>query len=83
MLTQKEMTAHIRKRIKVAGIKAKVSMKGNTISINVPTYESEFSIDEQKQIKHIAICNKLTSINSFPIDIDRHTNPHSFHFYHN
>jgi len=85
-MTHKELTAHIRNRIKAAGIKAKVRMiDGNAgakvIQVNVPEYGMEFSHAEQREIRLIAQVNKLTLVRGMEIDLDRMTDPHSFDFY--
>ena len=79
----KEMTAHIRKRIKHEGIKARVRIApgGGCIQVFVPFYGMGFSEDEQRKIKHIAICNKLTWVRQLPIIMDQITNPYDFKFY--
>jgi hypothetical protein len=80
-MTHKEMTAHIRNRIKVAGIKAKVKMQdGYTISVDVPAYGIEFTEEDQRTIRHIADCNRLTWVRGLKIDVDQMTNPHEFKF---
>lgn len=83
-MNHKEMTAHIRKRIKAAGIKAKVRMwHGGHIQVNASAYGIEFTEEEQREIRHIAICNKLTWVRDLPIDVNKMTNPHDFNFYYN
>lgn len=57
-------TKHIRGRLKAAGIKAKcrcfVACQVQYITVNPPTFEAEFSTEEQKLILNIADCNGLT-----------------------
>ena len=57
-------TKHIRGRLKAAGVKAKcrcfVACQTQCIVINPPTYEAEFSHEEQRAILQIADCNGLT-----------------------
>ena len=83
----KEMTAHIRDRIKAAGIKAKVRKldetptMGGVIQINVPTYEAEFSEHEQRSIRGLAATNGLTMVRGQPIDVERMTDPKTMSFY--
>ena len=84
MLTTKEMTAHIRKRIKVAGIKARVRMtSGSTGGIQVfpVAHEIEFTEDEQRQIRFLAKTNKLTCVRGVEIDVERMTDPHGMEFF--
>ena len=83
----KEMTAHIRDRIKAVGIKAKVRKwdetptMGGFIQINVPAYEAEFSEHEQRAIRNIAAVNGLTLVRGQPIDVERMTDPKTMSFY--
>lgn len=85
VMNHKELTAHIRNRIKAAGIKAKCKMQEyngcQVISIDVPEYNAEFSEEEQRQIRLIAKCNKLTFARGMEIDMERMTNPKEFKFF--
>lgn len=85
MLNHKDMTAHIRNRIKVAGIKAKVSMQvscgSRVIYVRVPRYELSFSDDEQRTIRSIAKANRLTWVRSGEIDVERMTDPQEMWFH--
>ena len=85
MLNHKEMTAHIRNRIKVAGIKARVRMQdccgSKVLQVNAPAYGVEFTNEQQQTIRHIAKCNGLTWVRGAEIDVERMTNPHDFNFY--
>lgn len=88
MVTHKEMTKNIRNRIKQAGIKANVRMQdgcegSKKIQVNVIEYGMEFSEEEQRKIRHIAVCNRLTWVKMMPIDIEQMTNPFDFNFYFN
>ena len=49
-MNHKEMTAHIRSRIKAAGIKARVRMMSGGIQVYTPKYGVEFSEEEQRTI---------------------------------
>tara|TARA_R100000008_G_C3563737_1_gene157823 strand:+ start:72 stop:392 length:321 start_codon:yes stop_codon:yes gene_type:complete len=85
-LNHKEMTSHIRKRIKIAGVKANVRMQkglGNDkiIQVNTIEYGVEFTKEEQRAIRHIAVCNNLTWVRNMPIDVEQMTNPYDFNFY--
>lgn len=80
-LSLKQMTAHLRKRIKQAGIKARIDMMGATIRVFPPTYGIEFTDDQQRAIRQLAVSNRLTWVRNLPIDVEQMTNPHSFHFY--
>jgi len=81
----KEFTAHIRNRICISGIKARVRMLdvcgSKVIQVNVPSYEIEFTLEEQKRINEIAVNNDLTLVRGLPIVIDQGTNPKAFNFY--
>ena len=83
-LTHKELTAHLRKRIKVAGIKARVDMMKTcgceAIRVFVPAFEVTFTEAEQREIAHIAKVNGLTYANGLEIQVDT-AHPQSFHFY--
>ena len=79
-----QMAAHIRNRIKAAGIKANVRVapgRGAVVQVNAPAYGVDFTEDQQREIRHIAVCNRLTWACGQPIDVDQMTNPHSFNFY--
>lgn len=84
-MTNKEMTAHIRRRIKQARIKVRckgyMSCGNFVIRIDVPAYELEFSEEEQKKIRTIAQVNHLTWVQGMEIDVMRMTNPKEFVFY--
>lgn len=84
-MNHKEMTAHIRNRIKKAGIKARVRMQeycGYTvIQVNAPEYGVEFSSESQREICLIAQCNGLTFAQGMEINVNQDTNPFEFNFY--
>lgn len=83
-MTHKEMTASIRKRIKVAGIKARVDMAEacgvKYIRVFVPKFDATFTDDEQRKIRFIAKLNRLTRARRSEIDVERMTDPQSMHF---
>jgi len=83
-MNHKEMTAHIRNRIKVAGIAAgcsKYTSCGvNWIRVSVTSYEQDFTPCEQSRIKLIAQSNGLTLARGLPINFDNSTNPKELHF---
>ena len=85
MLNHKEMTANIRKLIKAAGIKALVRKQegcgSKVIQVNCPSFGVDFTNDEQKIIREIAVRNNLTWVRGMPIDINQNTNPSVFDFY--
>jgi hypothetical protein len=80
-MNTKEMTAHLRNRIKAAGIKAKVRFMGNEIQVNKPAYDVEFTVEQQRAIRHIAMCNNLTLVRGMAIVLDQDTDPHGFGFF--
>jgi hypothetical protein len=71
-LTHKEITAHLRKRIAVAGIKARVRLYeacgDRYIQVSGATFEAEFSEEEQRTIRQIAKTNGLTFAQGMEID---------------
>lgn len=72
MYNHKEKTAHIRKLIKAAGIKARVrkyvACGTKYIQVFTPAHNSLFTADEIKAFTHIADCNKLTGARCSKID---------------
>lgn len=85
-LTHKQMTKHIRNRIKRAGVKANVRMQkglGNDriIQINTIEYGLEFTQEEQRTIRQIAKTNRLTHVMGVEIVVEQDTNPFDFNFY--
>lgn len=84
-MDHKTLTAHIRKRIKVSGIEAKVKMQHycgeQVIAVDVPNATAVFTESEQASIKLIAQCNHLTFARGLAIDLHRHTHPKAFKFY--
>ena len=84
-MNHKEITAHIRKRIVAAGIKAKCKMQNYcgymVVAVDVPSYDVDFTVEQQHVIKLAAKVNKLTSAQGMAIDLDRATNPKEFKFY--
>ena len=85
-MTHKEMTAHIRYRVKVAGVKAKVKMAepqigDRQIRVACPAYDRPFTDDEQRQIRFIAKVNGLTRARGSEIDVERMTDPMEMVFY--
>jgi hypothetical protein len=85
-LSHKEMAKHIRNRIKIAGIKARVWMQPNTfgdnvISVATTEYNVEFTNEEQKTIRQIAKSNDLTWVRGLEIDVDLPSDPNQMNFY--
>jgi hypothetical protein len=76
MMNHSEMTAHIRKRIKASGIKARVRKSvvsgvfgAGGIQIMTPSYDVKFSGEESREIAFICDCNRLTGVRGDPIDV--------------
>ena len=84
-LSHKEMTAWIRTCIRRHKIKARVRKKtfcgDKIIQVSVPTYDSEFTEQEQREIRQIAIDNGLTWVMSMEINPEQMTNPKAFNFF--
>ena len=83
-LTHKDITGHIRSRVKIAGIKARVTMSdacGQPV-VHVFTIgpDVSFTEAEQREIRHIAKCCKLTKAKGLEIDVERMTDPHGMRF---
>lgn len=83
-MSHKEITAHIRGRIKHAGIKARVRLYeacgSRFIQIAGITPDAEFTDEQQREIRIIAQVNGLTLSRGMPIDIEQMTNPKQFDF---
>lgn len=82
-MTTTQTAAHIRSRIKHAGIKARVRVApgGGVVQVIAPTAEARFSDDDQRTIRFIAKCNRMTWVRGLEIDIEQMTNPAEFNFY--
>lgn len=85
MLGHKEMAKHMRNLIKREGINARVKMNKacgySYITVCVPEYNVQFTDEEQRKIRFIADCNKLTCIRGVKIDVNRMTDPMQIDFY--
>jgi len=86
-MTNKEMTAHIRSRIKAAGIKARVIGRHicgeNRITIATQSYDARFNSKELRDIAVIASANRLTMVMGVAINlntIDKLTGANEFVF---
>ena len=77
---QKATTAGVRSDIKEAGINARVSMQpgGDGIRVDTPTYEAQFSHDEQKMIGRIADAHGLAAVRGQGIDTTHDVHGHGF-----
>jgi len=83
-LNHKEVTAHVRRRIAVAGITASVrkytSCGVNWVHVSTTKPDAIFTPCEQNAIKIIAQANGLTGGRGLEIRFDSSTNPQEFHF---
>jgi len=84
-MTHKEMTAHIRHRLAMAGVKAKCKMNDfcghKMVTIATPTFNSVFTPEAQSLIVGIVLANRLTKIRGLPvIDNGTHTYGGNFEF---
>jgi len=74
-MTHKEMTAHIRNRIKAAGIKAKCKMSEycgcKVITVAVPSFNARFTPDQIREFCMAAKANGLTFSQGLEIDPDQ------------
>lgn len=65
-MTHKEMTAHIRNRLKVMGVNARVKMNDfnghRIVTVVVPVYEYRWTQEERDAILLVASVNGLTFI---------------------
>ena len=82
-MTITQTAAHIRGRIRHAGIKARVRVApgGGVVQVVAPTADAVFSDAAQREIRLIAKCNRLTWVRGMEIDIEQMTNPSVFSFY--
>lgn len=73
-LTHKEMTKHVRGRLKASGIKARCRLYEacgvRCIQISTPEYGKHFTPDQLREIGVIAQVNGLTDARRSPIDMD-------------
>jgi ATP-dependent Zn protease len=72
--SHKEVTAHIRKRLKAAGIKAKCKMVSycgrDTVQVAVPTFESRFTSEQIREFVTAAKVNGMTGCRGMELDIE-------------
>lgn len=83
-MTQAEATKHLRKRIQVAGIKARVrQLPASKTGLQVfpIAYGVEFSVAEQRTIRLIAQVNNLTLARGMAIVVDQDTDPFGIEFH--
>lgn len=75
-MTHKEMTAHIRSRLKAEKIKARVRMDAATfglppsIYVDTPAFDARFTAEEARRIAEIAVANRLTLTRGAPVDVE-------------
>jgi hypothetical protein len=74
MKTHKEITKHIRGRLKAHKVPARVKMNdfcGKTVvTIVTPTYDFRWTPEQLREIGICAQVNKLTRAQGMPIDLD-------------
>lgn len=82
-MTITEKAAHLRSRIKHAGIKARVRVApgGGSIQVNAPAFGVEFDENAQRQIRFIAKVIGYTLVRGMEINVEQMTNPCEFNFY--
>lgn len=70
----KDITAHIRKRLKAAGIKAKCKMVSfcgcDTVQVAVPSFESRFTSNQIREFVTAAKVNGLTGSRGMELDVE-------------
>lgn len=80
----KEMCSHIRNRVKVAGIKSRVSIREacgvRYIQVSIVDFAVKFTDEQQRLIREIAKVNGLTWNRGGEIIVDQMTNPDTFQF---
>lgn len=76
-MTHKEITNHFRKRVKAAGIAARVKMNEacgiKYVTVVTPNYEARFNSDHLREIAIIAQVLKLTGARGSVIDLNNIT----------
>lgn len=85
-MNHKEMTAHIRRRLSVSGIKASCRKQticgARIVSVSPPAHNVEFTEDEQRQILLIGKVNGLTLVRGLAIETEGPmVHPHGVDFY--
>jgi hypothetical protein len=78
------LAAHFRHLLKRDGIKARCRVtpgSSKSIRIHPVAYGIEFDENTQRDIRTLAVHNRLTSVRGLPIDVERMTNPHGMEFY--
>lgn len=72
-MNHKEITAHIRRRMKANGVNARVKMDEycgtKVITVSVPNAAYVWSNEEAKEIAVCVMVNRLTGARGTPIDI--------------
>jgi hypothetical protein len=80
----KNLSKHFRKRLNHAEIDARVKMKGDALSVAVPSYGYEWTKSELKEIANIALATKCTFVRGQEISeeiLQQMTGATEFHFY--
>ena len=72
--SHKEITAHIRKRLKAAGIKAKCKMVSfcgcDTVQVAVAKFDARFTSEEIREFVTAAKVNGMTGSRGMELDIE-------------
>lgn len=86
-MTGKEAAASFRRQLKEAGIKTHCrtfpadTLGPASVRISVPAFEIQFSEEEQRTIRQIALNMGLTLVRGLPIDVGRMTDPREMLFF--
>lgn len=78
------LAKHFRKLLKREGIKARCRIlpgSNDAIQVFVPRHDVEFTNEEQRQIRFMAVCNELTLTRGLPINVDQMTDPRGMEFH--
>ena len=82
--SNKHLAKHFRHLLKREGIKARCRCLPNSktaIQVFTIAHDVKFSEDEQRMIRFMAKCNKLTLTRGLEIDVDRMTDPNGMEFH--
>lgn len=70
-MNHKEITAHIRKRLKHAAVPCRVMMDESCgykyVKVVTPTYDARWTPEQLRTIGLVAMVNKLTFVNGMPV----------------
>jgi hypothetical protein len=80
----KATTQAFRKALKDAGVRCNVRMtpgRYNGIQVYTKVYGEEFSVEEQRTTRRLAVEFGFTHVRGLPIVVERDTDPFSHEFY--